>query len=108
MPKGNTTIKVSRRIVKYLESRAQGNESIDTILRRLMGLGLDGAEPPKQPTSMTIIKISRPVMDKILKEAKEEESRDETLSRLLGLPRRVNHEHKGRQHSPRGSVRDPG
>lgn len=88
MPKnGNTTIKVSRRIIRHIETRAQGSESVDTTLRRLLGLKVDRDETPKEPPSMTIIKISRPVMDKILKEAVEGESRDETLGRLLGLAR---------------------
>lgn len=89
MPKGNsTTIKVSRRIVRHIESHAQGNEAIDTTLKRLLGMNPDGEEPPKQPPSMTIIKVSRVVMTRILKEAKDGESRDETLARLLGLEKK--------------------
>jgi hypothetical protein len=86
--KGDTTVKVSRRIVRFVQSKAWDGESMDSTLKRLLGLGTNGEGPPKKPTGATIIKISRPVMEKILKEAKEDESRDETLARLLGLPKK--------------------
>ena len=83
---GCTTIKVSHRVAWYIHVKAVGNESVDTTLRRLLGMIPEEEPPVKKVASLTTLKVSRVVMDRIAKEAKKDESRDETLARLIGLP----------------------
>ena len=82
-----TTIKVSRRVMKHIESSARQDESVDETLRRLLKLGGLEAPKPEGPLPMTTtIKVSKTVMSHIKKAAKTAESRDMTLGRLLGVP----------------------
>lgn len=81
-----TTIKVSRRVMKYIEANSQEDESIDETLRRLLKLATNGHPKPQGPLPMTTtIKVSKTVMSHIRKSAKVKESRDMTLGRLLGV-----------------------
>ena len=81
----NTTLKVSRRVMKHIESNSRPEESVDSTIRRLLNLGKNGTVAPVSLPVMKTIKISRLVMDLILKKAKIRESRDQTLGRLLGI-----------------------
>lgn len=82
-----TTIKVSRRVMRHIEQNSDEEESVDSALRRLLGLGGNGSRRPRRGFSaMKTIKVSRDVMDHILRRAKPRESRDQTLGRLLGVP----------------------
>lgn len=87
MPKRSvTTMKISRRAMRYLENNSRPEESVDTTIRRLLSLKRNGAERV-QPgfSAMKIVKVSRTVSEYILGKAKPRESRDQTLSRLLGI-----------------------
>lgn len=81
-----TTIKVSRRVMKYIEANASQDESVDETLRRLLKLATNGQPKPQGPLPMTTtIKVSSTVMGHIRDKAKAKESRDMTLGRLLGI-----------------------
>lgn len=81
-----TTIKVSRRVIQFIEDKATQDESIDETLRRLLKMSGNGHPKPKGPLPMTTtIKVSREVMKRIKSKAKVKESRDMTLGRLLGV-----------------------
>lgn len=81
-----TTIKVSRRVMKFIEDHAQSDESVDDTLRRLLKLASVVEPKPPGPIPMTTtIKVSKSVMKFIRKSAKIKESRDMTLGRLLGV-----------------------
>lgn len=81
-----TTIKVSRRVMQFIEEHAGGDESVDGTLRRLLKLEHNGQLKPPAPIPMTTtIKVSKSVMKFIRKKAKVKESRDMTLGRLLGV-----------------------
>lgn len=81
-----TTIKVSRRVMKYIEASALQDESVDETLRRLLKLATNGHPKPQGPLPMTTtIKVSNTVMGHIRDSAKAKESRDMTLGRLLGV-----------------------
>lgn len=83
-----TTIKVSRRVMRHIETSSKPSESIDETLKRLLKLiSEDHAKPVVPPPLTTTIKVSRMVMNHIIKKSRVEESRDHTLSRLLGIPR---------------------
>lgn len=79
-----TTIKVSGKVIQFIESKSASGESIDETIRRLLRLSHNG-ELPQRIMEARTIKISRETMDFLLKKAKPKESRDVTLSRLLGL-----------------------
>jgi len=81
-----TTIKVSRRVMKHIETNALPDESVDETLRRLLKLATTGHPKPQGPLPMTTtIKVSKVVMSHIRDSAKDKESRDMTLGRLLGV-----------------------
>lgn len=81
-----TTIKVSRRVMKYIETNALQDESVDETLRRLLKLATNGQPKAQGPLPMTTtIKVSNTVMGHIREKAKAKESRDMTLGRLLGV-----------------------
>lgn len=81
-----TTIKVSRRVMTYIENNSHSDESVDEALRRLLKLSGNGQPKPQGPLPMTTtIKVSKTVMGHIRKNAKIKESRDMTLGRLLGV-----------------------
>lgn len=81
-----TTIKVSRRVMKYIEANSMPDESVDETLRRLLKLATNGHPKPQGPLPMTTtIKVSKTVMSHIRDSAKIKESRDMTLGRLLGV-----------------------
>jgi len=81
-----TTIKVSRRVMKHIETKSLPDESVDETLRRLLKLATTGTPKPQGPLPMTTtIKVSKVVMAHIRDSAKEKESRDMTLGRLLGV-----------------------
>lgn len=81
-----TTIKVSRRVMKYIEANSNQDESVDETLRRLLKLATNGHPKPQGPLPMTTtIKVSNTVMGHIRDKAKAKESRDMTLGRLLGI-----------------------
>lgn len=81
-----TTIKVSRRVMKHIETNALHDESVDETLRRLLKLATNGHPKPQGPLPMTTtIKVSTIVMGHIKESAKAKESRDMTLGRLLGI-----------------------
>lgn len=88
MPKvgPTTTIKVSRRVMKFIEDHANPDESVDGTLRRLLKLQQNGQQKPPGPIPMTTtIKVSKSVMKFIRTKAQVKESRDMTLGRLLGV-----------------------
>lgn len=80
-----TTIKVSRRVIRHIETHGKPSESIDQTLKRLLKLVTDELKPPVPPPLTTTIKVSRLLMNYIIKQSKETESRDHTISRLLGI-----------------------
>lgn len=84
MPDGPTTIKVSGRIIRFLNGKAWPEESTDETLRRLLKISGNGNTRPA-PISDRCIKVSRIVMNHVVKAAKKKESRNETLERLLGM-----------------------
>lgn len=79
-----TTIKISQRVVTFIQSKAREEEAIDSVLRRLLGLKEVDYAPPSH-SMMKLIKVSREVMDHLQSKAKDKESRDQTLGRLLGV-----------------------
>jgi hypothetical protein len=101
-----TTVKLSRFLREYLVLSAEWNESIDHVLRRLLGLPPeDGESAPKAAeidrkivkeaekasaqagiTPTVTVKISRFLRDHVFSKARKTESIDFTLKRLLGLP----------------------
>ena len=83
--RNTTTIKVSRRVMRHIDTNASPDESVDETLRRLLGLGSGESKPAEVPPPTTTIKVSDVVMKHIKTEAKRKESRDQTLSRLLRI-----------------------
>lgn len=101
-----TTVKLSRFLREYVTLSAEWNESIDHVLRRLLGLSCDhektvgkAAEPDRKimkeaekaaaqagVTPTVTVKISRFLREQVFAKAKKTESIDFTLRRLLGLP----------------------
>lgn len=101
-----TTVKLSRFLREYVILSAEWNESIDHVLRRLLGLSCEkeqsngkapdldqkivkearkaAAVPGVTPT--VTVKISRFLREHVLAKAKKTESIDSTFRRLLGLP----------------------
>jgi len=88
MPKGDTTIQVSQRVLLFVQKNSRGNESVDSTLKRILGMAPAGHELPKKANGRTLIKVSRSTKDRLVKEAREGESRNDTLERLLGLSKR--------------------
>jgi hypothetical protein len=81
-----TTIKVSRKTMRYIEANSKPWESVDDFLKRDLKLvKVDTAKPFPPPSLTTTIKVSRTVMDHIIESSKPDESRDRTLSRLLKI-----------------------
>lgn len=100
-----TTVKLSRFLREYVILSAEWNESIDHVLRRLLGLS-NGEKPVlrapeldrktvkeaekaasmKGVTPTVTVKISRFLREHVLAKARRTESIDATLKRLLGLP----------------------
>jgi hypothetical protein len=80
-----TTLKISQRVVTFIVEKAREEESIDSVLRRLLGLKEVEYTPPSH-SMMKLIKVSRDVMDYLQSKARDKESRDQTLGRLLGIP----------------------
>lgn len=84
--KQTTTIKVSRKVMRHIESVSKPSESVDDTLRRMLKLISEEDQKPVLPPPLTTtIKVSRMVMNHIIKQSKKEESRDHTLCRLLGI-----------------------
>lgn len=83
--KSITTIKVSRRVKRYIDSQAKSDESVDETLLRLFKLGNGVERPVEVPAPTTTIKVSTIIMKYIKKLSKPKESRDQTISRLLGI-----------------------
>ena len=88
MSKGDTTIQVSQKVLLYVQKNARGNESVDSTLKRLLGMAPVDPDVPKKGNGRTLVKISRSTMEKLVKEAHEGESRSDTLERLLGLSKK--------------------
>jgi len=88
MSKGDTTIQVSQKVLFFIQKSARGNESVDSTLKRILGMAPTVHEPPKKVSGRTLIKISRSTMDRLVKEAREGESRSDTLERILGLSKK--------------------
>jgi len=101
-----TTVKLSRFLREYVILSAEWNESIDHVLRRLLGLSCEDGKPGVKapeldrkvikeaekaasktsvPSTVTV-KISRFLREHVLAKAKRTESIDGTFRRLLGLP----------------------
>ena len=90
--RASCTIKISRYVRDYIESKASVVEPADRTLRRLLGLKLQPglfpakkASPPKSKIPWTTIKITVPLRDHITSRAGWNESVDHTLRRLLKL-----------------------
>lgn len=83
--KSITTIKVSRRVKRYIDSKAKTEESVDQTLLRLFKLSNGSEKPAEIPAPTTTIKVSTLIMRFIKKQSKPKESRDQTISRLLGI-----------------------
>ena len=83
--KSITTIKVSRRVKRYIDSKAKAEESVDETLLRLFKLANGVEKPAEVPPPTTTIKVSTLIMKFIKKQSKPKESRDQTISRLLGI-----------------------
>ena len=88
MSNGDTTIRVSQKVLLFIQKNAFRNESADSTLKRFLGMASAGKVPRKAPSGRVLIKVSRATMDRLSKEAQEGESRSDTLERLLGLSRR--------------------
>lgn len=82
-----TTIRVSRRIMRHIESNSRPEESVNDTIKRLLKISRNGspAAQPKARPLMVTVKVEKCVLDKIVDEAKPKEPRVHTLSRLLGL-----------------------
>jgi negative regulator of replication initiation len=100
-----TTVKLSRFLREYVILSAEWNESIDHVLRRLLGLS-NGQKPVQKAPELdkkvikeaekaaampgvaptVTVKISRFLREYVLDEAKRSESIDFTFRRMLGLP----------------------
>lgn len=83
--RNTTTIKVSRRVMRHIDTNSSQDESVDETLRRLLGLASGETRPPEVPPPTTTIKVSDIVMKHIKVHCKGKESRDQTLSRLLKI-----------------------
>lgn len=82
-----TTIKITKRLMRHIETKSQTEESVDATLRRLLRLKKNGEQRARRNFSnMMLIKVSRVVMDHIVRKSRPKESRDQTLGRLLGVP----------------------
>lgn len=88
MSKGDTTIQVSEKILSFIQKNARGNESVDSTLKRYLGLAPMDQETEKRTNGRNLVKISRSMMDFLVKEARDGESRNDTLERLLGLSKK--------------------
>lgn len=79
-----TTIKISQRNIRHIDENAKPEESVDSVLRRLLGMRNNGKRKAvREFSSMKTVKVSREVMNRIRNKAKPHESRDQTLSRLF-------------------------
>lgn len=83
--KSITTIKVSRRVKRYIDSKAKTDESVDETLLRLFSLTNGVVKLAEVPPPTTTIKVSTIIMKYIKRQSKPKESRDQTISRLLGI-----------------------
>lgn len=100
-----TTVKLSRFLREYVILSAEWNESIDHVIRRLLGLS-NGEKPIARAPELdkkiikeaqkaaaqagvaptVTVKISRFLREHVLAKAKKSESIDFTLRRLMDLP----------------------
>lgn len=81
-----TTIKIAQPIIGYIDKNSEPEESVDSVLRRGLGLKNNGKHKAARVISdMKTVKVSREVMNHILNKAHVHESRDQTLGRLLGI-----------------------
>lgn len=96
--KSTVTIKVSKSVRDYIQTKTNLNEPIDRTLRRLLGLKImPGDFPPKgklrknhynkrqRSPVMTTVKVTQFLRDFIASKAKWNESIDHTLRRMLKM-----------------------
>lgn len=79
-----TTIKISRRSRRKIETSAKPFESVNDTLRRLFRLSSKNEGEETNPLTTTI-KVDMEVMKHVKRAARPKESRDMTIERLLGI-----------------------
>lgn len=84
-PPPTTTIKISRRVRRYIEGNAKPFESVNDTLRRLFQLKGAHLNKEDQIPLTTTIKVTRDVIDHVKGSSRGGESRDMTIERLLKI-----------------------